>query len=70
VNTIAPGEIQVDRDPTVYRSGPGRERILRVPLRRPGTPREVAMLAVFLASDASEYITGTIIPIDGGQLAT
>jgi NAD(P)-dependent dehydrogenase (short-subunit alcohol dehydrogenase family) len=70
VNTIAPGEIQVDRDPDVYRAGPGQERISRVPLRRPGTPREVGLLAVFLASDASAYISGTIIPIDGGQLAT
>ena len=70
VNTIAPGEVQVERDPEVYRSGPGRERIARVPLRRPGTPAEIAQLAVFLASDASAYISGTIIPIDGGQLAT
>ncbi len=70
VNTIAPGEIQVERDRDVYRSGPGRERIRRVPLRRPGTPHDVAMLAVFLASDASDYISGTVIPIDGGQLAT
>ncbi len=70
VNTIAPGEIQVERDPEVYRSGPGRERIGRVPLRRPGTPAEIGRLAVFLASDASAYISGTVIPIDGGQLAT
>jgi NAD(P)-dependent dehydrogenase (short-subunit alcohol dehydrogenase family) len=70
VNTIAPGEIQVDRDPDVYRSGPGKERISRVPLRRPGTPHEVGLLAVFLASDAAAYISGTVIPIDGGQLAT
>ena len=52
-------------------SGPNDlERIRRVPLRRPGTPAEVAALAVFLASDASGYISGTVIPIDGGQLAT
>lgn len=70
INTIAPGEVQVDRDPTVYQSGPGQERISRVPLRRPGIPAEVAQLAVFLASDASAYISGTVIPIDGGQLAT
>ena len=70
VNTIAPGEVQVERDPLVYESGPGRDRIQRVPLRRPGTPAEVAALAVYLASDASSYISGAIIPIDGGQLAT
>ena len=70
VNTIAPGEIQVDRDPEVYLAGPGRERLSRVPLRRAGTPEDVAALVVFLASDASAYISGTVIPVDGGQLAT
>jgi NAD(P)-dependent dehydrogenase (short-subunit alcohol dehydrogenase family) len=70
VNTIAPGEIQVGRDPAVYLDGPGRERIGRVPLRRPGTPAEIGALAVFLASDESAYISGTIIPVDGGQLIT
>lgn len=70
VNTIAPGEIQVGRDPAVYLAGAGRARIDRVPLRRPGTPAEIGDLAVFLASDASGYITGTVIPVDGGQLAT
>lgn len=70
VNTIAPGEVQVDRQADIYESGPGLERISRVPLRRPGTPRDVAQLAVFLASDASAYISGTIIPVDGGQLTT
>jgi NAD(P)-dependent dehydrogenase (short-subunit alcohol dehydrogenase family) len=70
VNTIAPGEIRVERDPDLYESGPARERIMRIPLRRPGVPADVAKLAVFLASDASDYISGTVIPIDGGQLAT
>jgi NAD(P)-dependent dehydrogenase (short-subunit alcohol dehydrogenase family) len=70
VNTIAPGEIQVGRDPDVYLAGPGRERLSRVPLRRAGTPQDVSALAVFLASDSSNYISGTIIPVDGGQLAT
>jgi NAD(P)-dependent dehydrogenase (short-subunit alcohol dehydrogenase family) len=70
INTIAPGEVQVERDPMLYESGPARDRISRVPLRRPGIPAEVGQLAVFLASDASAYISGTVIPIDGGQLAT
>jgi NAD(P)-dependent dehydrogenase (short-subunit alcohol dehydrogenase family) len=62
VNNIAPGEVQVERDPIAYQSGPGLARIQRVPLRRPGKPAEVAALAVFLASDASAYISGTVIP--------
>ncbi len=41
----------------------------KIPLRRLGHPREVAQAAVFLASDASSYITGHGLVIDGGQLA-
>lgn len=40
-----------------------------VPLGRTGQPQEVAELALFLASDASRYITGTAIPVDGGYVA-
>ena len=37
-----------------------------IPLRRPGTPKDVAKLALFLASDLSEYVTGQVICCDGG----
>jgi NAD(P)-dependent dehydrogenase (short-subunit alcohol dehydrogenase family) len=40
-----------------------------VPLRRMGEPEEAAALALFLASDASRYITGAAIPCDGGATA-
>ena len=39
------------------------------PIARPGTPEEVAALALFLASDESVWMTGTIVPIDGGMTA-
>lgn len=37
-----------------------------VPLQRPGRLREVGLLALYLASDASDYMTGQTIPLDGG----
>ena len=39
-----------------------------IPLGRLGTPRDVANAALFLASDDAEYITGTTIVVDGGQI--
>jgi len=41
----------------------------KIPLRRAGTPEEVAQVALFLASDAASYVTGAIIPMDGGTAA-
>jgi len=47
-----------------------REKLLSsVPLRRFGEPREIALLAVYLASPASDYMTGQTLYIDGGILA-
>jgi len=42
----------------------------RIPLGRVGDPEDIAATAVFLASDASAYVTGTGIPVDGGLLLT
>jgi NAD(P)-dependent dehydrogenase (short-subunit alcohol dehydrogenase family) len=41
----------------------------KIPLRRAGTPEEVAQVMLFLASDAASYVTGAIIPMDGGMAA-
>lgn len=41
----------------------------RIPLRRLGTPEEVAQVVLFLASDAASYVTGAIVPMDGGASA-
>jgi NAD(P)-dependent dehydrogenase (short-subunit alcohol dehydrogenase family) len=47
-----------------------KERLLRsVPLNRFGEPREVGLLVVYLASEASDYLTGQTIYLDGGMLA-
>ena len=48
----------------------GRELLLRTPMRRFGLPEELVGATVFLASDAASFITGQIIVIDGGFLAS
>jgi 3-oxoacyl-[acyl-carrier protein] reductase len=66
VNTIAPGRIDTERIREVYPHGPSKEDLEAIPLRRLGRPREIAEVAAFLASDAGSYVTGTVIPVDGG----
>lgn len=71
VNAIAPGYVETEmvRD-LAAREILAKERLeARTPLGRLGTPAEVAETALFLASDASSYVTGTVIPVDGGWSA-
>lgn len=66
VNTIAPGQIETERLQEVYPDGPTPKDLERIPLRRLGEPREIAEVVCFLASDRASYVTGTVIPVDGG----
>jgi 3-oxoacyl-[acyl-carrier protein] reductase len=67
VNTIAPGRIDTDRLRSVYgEDGPPASNLENVPARRLGTPAEIAAVAAFLASDRAGYVTGAVIPVDGG----
>jgi len=71
VNGIVPGPIEGTEGMARLASDPvARKRAEQsVPLRRYGTTREVANCAMFLASPLAEYISGAIIPVDGGWSA-
>jgi 3-oxoacyl-[acyl-carrier protein] reductase len=65
VNAVAPGLI--DTDMTTVLAGDVRESyVAQIPLKRIGTPREVAEVVRFLASDGASYITGQVIHVNGG----
>lgn len=69
VNAIAPGIIETDMsEPFLKDAKIAKALIKPVPLARAGKPEEVARLALFLASAASDYITGQIFIIDGGGM--
>jgi 3-oxoacyl-[acyl-carrier protein] reductase len=63
VNTVAPGRIDTERIRSVYGDAPPTDDI---PLGRVGDAAEVAALVCFLASDRSGYVTGAVVPVDGG----
>jgi 3-oxoacyl-[acyl-carrier protein] reductase len=66
VNSIAPGRIETARLAEAFAGKPRTEDLEQIPLRRFGAPAEVASVVCFLASDAAAYVTGTVIPVDGG----
>jgi len=71
VNAIAPGIFPTALNGDLLSGTPrGDEEILRTPMARFGSPEEVAGAAVFLASRASSFVTGEILVVDGGYLAS
>ena len=68
VNVVAPGPILTYH---LEAAGPQAQRLagLSTPMRRTGSAEEVARTVLWLCSDDSSFITGTVIPIDGGQMA-
>jgi len=62
-NAIAPGFIQTDMTKQFDKTNPF---VASIPLRRMGTPEDVAALAAFLADSGSDYITGEVFRVDGG----
>ena len=71
VNAVAPGTIATElAAKAVLTSEESRQKIMsRTPLKRLGTPAEVADVVAFLASDSASYMTGEIVVVDGGRMA-
>ena len=68
VNAIAPGYFETDMNREFLRSEPGQALISRIPMGRAGQPSDLDGALLLLASDAGAYITGAVIPVDGGHL--
>jgi NAD(P)-dependent dehydrogenase (short-subunit alcohol dehydrogenase family) len=69
VNALAPGFFPSEMTDQ-YPDGYLEQMMWRVPAGRPGDPAELVAALVFLASDAASYITGVVLPVDGGMLTT
>ncbi|HWK26666.1 MAG TPA: glucose 1-dehydrogenase [Solirubrobacter sp.] len=69
VNALAPGFFPTEMTEQ-YPDGYLDSMMARVPAGRPGEPDELVTALIFLASDASSYVTGTVLPVDGGLLVT
>jgi len=68
VNAIAPGYVMTDISRYYLESEAGQKLIKRLPLRRVGEPEDLDGVLALLASDASAFMTGSTVVIDGGQL--
>jgi NAD(P)-dependent dehydrogenase (short-subunit alcohol dehydrogenase family) len=70
VNAIAPGYFETDINRDLLRSPIGQAIVARIPQQRVGQLGELDGPLLLLASDASSYMTGTVIPVDGGHLVS
>jgi 2-deoxy-D-gluconate 3-dehydrogenase len=71
VNAVGPGRIRTPMTEDLFSDPLATDRLLsRIPMGRAGEPRDIAGAVVFLASDASSYMTGQVLYVDGGWLAS
>jgi NAD(P)-dependent dehydrogenase (short-subunit alcohol dehydrogenase family) len=71
VNAIAPGVVRTDLNAALLDgTARGKELLMRTPMRRFGKVEELGGAAIFLASDAASYVTGHLLVVDGGFLAS
>lgn len=69
VNCVAPGFIATDMSARALDNDPARKQkvLSRTPMGKLGVPEDIADAVLFLASDAAKYITGVVLPVDGGN---
>ena len=67
VNAVAPGYVETDMNREFLATPAGQRMVKRIPQRRIGQPSDLDGVIVLLASDASAYMTGSIIAVDGGH---
>ncbi len=70
VNAIAPGYVETDINRDFFATDAGKAVAKRIPQRRIGTPQDLDGVLLLLASDASGYMTGSIVAVDGGHLVS
>jgi NAD(P)-dependent dehydrogenase (short-subunit alcohol dehydrogenase family) len=70
VNAIAPGYIETDINAGYFETEHGQATLKRIPMRRLGQPEDLDGALLLLASDASRWMTGATIPVDGGHLVS
>jgi NAD(P)-dependent dehydrogenase (short-subunit alcohol dehydrogenase family) len=70
VNAIAPGVFRTDLNAALLDAPRGQELLLRTPMKRFGQLEELVGAAVYLASDAARFVTGQVLGVDGGFLAS
>jgi len=70
VNAIAPGVFETDLNKDILKGPRGQEFLVRTPMGRFGRLEELVGAAVYLASDAATFVTGQLIAVDGGLLAS
>jgi NAD(P)-dependent dehydrogenase (short-subunit alcohol dehydrogenase family) len=70
INAIAPGIVPTELNRALLETPRGKELLARTPMGRFGAAEEMVGTAVYLASDASCFVTGQIIAVDGGYLAS
>jgi NAD(P)-dependent dehydrogenase (short-subunit alcohol dehydrogenase family) len=71
VNVVSPGQVMTESLSIIHKNAPERARQVAetIPMRRGGEPIELAHVILFMLSDESSFITGAVIPVDGGKSA-